>query len=133
MVHPQHHGEEGCNIMSAIGGISGLLVLTLSFVDPDRSSRDGVRQSGRYGILACYCALMLEAPMIGVQRAISLFNNTLSACWPRRGLPGTSFPNSMRRLRVPSSSSARSRASVSRSRIGFGVPFGANNANHPVA
>src|SRR5215472_6303087 len=39
------------------------------------------------------------ALIIGVQRAISLFTNTASGCWPRLSLPGMSPPRSENRLR----------------------------------
>ena len=44
-----------------------------------------------------------------------------------------SEPSSSSRLRVPSSLSALSSAADSLSRIGFGVPFGANSAFHAEA
>src|SRR5712692_410434 len=75
-----------------------------------------------------YLALMLAALIIGVQRAISLLTSAASGCGPRSVLSGMSQPSSSRRLRMLSSSSALSSASVSLSRTGFGVPLGANKA-----
>src|SRR5262249_16139789 len=66
--------------------------------------------------------------MIRVQRAPSLFTRWASGCWPRLALSGISLTRSSSRLRGISSSSALSSASVSLSRIRFGVPLGANNA-----
>src|SRR5216684_8093522 len=73
-----------------------------------------------------YSALTFAALMIGVQRATSLLTRAASGCCPRCCFRGMSLPNSKRRLRVLSSSSALSSASVSLSRIGFGVALGAN-------
>src|SRR5215813_6951841 len=84
---------------------------------------DGCVRSGPHPIVT------FAALMIGVQRAISLFTNAASGCWPRLSLPGMSPPRSEKRLRTCSSSSALSSASVSASRIGCGTPFGANNAH----
>src|SRR5262249_20095591 len=42
--------------------------------------------------------LMLAALMIGVQRAISLFTNVASACWPRFSLWRPSLPSSAKRF-----------------------------------
>src|SRR5712671_6975738 len=71
---------------------------------------------------------MLAELMIGVHFAISLLTNAARNCGPRLALSGMSLPKSNRRLRVVASSSALSSASVSLSRIGFGVALGANNA-----
>src|SRR5262249_27973780 len=68
------------------------------------------------------------ALMIGVQRAISLLTKPASACWPRPALSGSTLPSSSSRLRVCSSSSALSSASVSLSSTGWGVSFGAKSA-----
>src|SRR5215217_8877253 len=63
-----------------------------------------------------------------LQRSISLFTNAVTAPGPRLDLSGNTLPISSRRLRVVSSSIALSNASPSLSRIGFGVPLGANSA-----
>src|SRR5262245_27725331 len=75
-----------------------------------------------------YSVLTAAALMIGVQRAISSLTSVARGCWPRRALSGISLPRLSRRFRVFSSSSAWSSASLSLSRIGFGVPLGANKA-----
>src|ERR1700704_5604233 len=75
-----------------------------------------------------HSALMFAASMIGVQRAISFLTSICNAIWPRLDLSGMSLAISARRLRTFMSSSALSSASVSLSRIGFGVDLGANKA-----
>src|SRR5262249_3480023 len=73
--------------------------------------------------------LMLAALMIGVQRAISLFTNVASACWPRFSLWRPSLPSSAKRFLTVSSSKDSSSAALSLSTMGCGVPFGANSAH----